>query len=309
MNSLYNLLSSFARSHGIKGKSPLCVVLVVTRHAQIQGLPLEPELMLTKRGGQVRGLGKAAVQKILAEHEIFRTLAEEGGRTSRGSIGNMKEYVEFLNGLARSGEVDLESVENFWIDRVKNFFASKPFSLRLDFSKSIRSVVRDLLLQAERRQKEGSGTMVLGTVLQHLVGAKLDLVLETEIEHRGASVKDEGAGYDADFLIEDAAIHVTTSPAEALLRKCKKNLDGGLRPIIITIEKGVTAAEMFADQRGVADRVDVFDGEQFLAGNLYELGGFGRDGRRTTAKNLIARYNKIVSECETDPGLRIEIST
>jgi hypothetical protein len=49
------------------------------------GLPLDPEKLLTKGGGQVLGLGKNLVQTILHRHGIERVLAAEGRRTSRNS--------------------------------------------------------------------------------------------------------------------------------------------------------------------------------------------------------------------------------
>lgn len=63
------------------------MALVVTKAARDLGLPLDPALLRTDEGGQVKDLGKAAVQNILAEYGISKVLAEEGGRTSRGSLG------------------------------------------------------------------------------------------------------------------------------------------------------------------------------------------------------------------------------
>ena len=77
------------------------MALVVTKTAKQNGLPLNPESLRTDEGGQVAGLGKAAVQSILEEYKITKVLAEEGGRTSRGSLGLMKTYVETLNELAK----------------------------------------------------------------------------------------------------------------------------------------------------------------------------------------------------------------
>ncbi len=59
-------------------KGGLCVALVVTETARTRGLPLEPEDLHTDEGGQVAGLGKAAVQKIIEAHGITKVLAEEG---------------------------------------------------------------------------------------------------------------------------------------------------------------------------------------------------------------------------------------
>jgi predicted RNA-binding protein with RPS1 domain len=306
--NLTEKLREFAKRNKMKGKGPLCVALVVTRHAKKLGLPLKPDELLTDAGGQVMGLGKSAVQAILNEHGIDRVLAEEGGRTSRGSVGNMRKYAAFLNELRSQGVVDLDAVEKWWIERVKEYFAEKPFVLRFDASKSLRAVIRDLLEQAERRQAQSPGATFVGTMLQHLVGAKLNLLLDTAIEHHGASVADEASGREGDFIVEDVAIHVTTSPSEALLRKCKRNLDNGLKPVIITTHRGSMVAEGLADQAGFGERLDIFEAEQFLAGNLYELGKFALVGRRTTAEQLVEAYNQIIDECETDPSLRIDVS-
>ncbi len=253
------------------------------------------------------GLGKFSVQSILKDHGINRVLAEEGGRTSRGSIGKMKIYAAFLNQLNEHGPLNLDEIESWWIDKVKDFFAQKPFVFRYDPSKSLRAVIRDLLNQAEKRQAQFKGSMFMGAMLQHLVGAKLNLLMDTPLTHHGASVADEVSGRQGDFIIEDVAIHVTVSPSEALMRKCRVNIDSGLRPVIITISKRIMLASGLAEDADLVDRLDIFEVEQFLAGNLYELGKFARFGRQATAEQLIQEYNSIVTECETDPSLRIEM--
>jgi hypothetical protein len=301
-------LADFAKENSFSNKGPLCVALVVTRHAAKKGLPLDPDSLLTHSEGQVIGMGKSSVQAILKEHGIDRVLAEEGGRTSRGSVRNMKKYVAFLNGLHSKQEIDLLRVEQWWIRMVSKHFAGKPFSLKFDASKSLRSVIRDLMFQAEKRQSQSGGYTIAGTMLQHLVGAKLNLLLNKRVEHHGASVADKSSRRDGDFLIEDVAIHVTTAPGEALIRKCSGNLNSGLKPMIITSQKGVAIAQGLAENAGVGDRIDIFDAEQFLAGNLYELGKFKSSGRKTTAKHLIDEYNSIIESCETDPSLCIELS-
>ena len=301
-------LKEFAQKKPMRGKGPLCVALVVTRHGKNLGMPLNPESLLTKGGGQVMGLGKSAVQSILRKHGIDRVLAEEGGRTSRGSVDNMRKYVAFLNDLHAENPIDFEQVEGWWIERIKEFFAGKPFDFRLDASKSLRAVIRDLLSQAERRQAHAKGSTFVGTMLQHLVGAKLNLLLDSPPKHHGANVADDVSGREGDFIVEDVAIHVTTSPSEALIRKCRRNLHNSMKPLIITTRRGVLLAEGLAEQGDMVDRLDVFEAEQFLAGNLYEIGKFAQDGRRTTAERLIFEYNAIINECETDPSLRINLA-
>ena len=154
---LQDALQAFVTEKNFKGKGPLCVALVVTQHARKIGLPLNSAQLITAGGGQVLGLGKGAVQNILNQHGIIRILAAEGGRTSRGSLGNMREYVAFLNALHANGLVDLDMIEGFWINRVHQFFAGKPFKIKLDTSRSLRKVIRDVLDQARERQKNSPG--------------------------------------------------------------------------------------------------------------------------------------------------------
>jgi hypothetical protein len=58
---------------------------------------------------------------------------------------------------------------------------------------------------------------------------------------------------------------------------------------------------------GLGDRIDIFEIEQFVALNLYEIGKFAADGRKTAVDDMVKRYNEIVDEFETDPSLRIEL--
>jgi hypothetical protein len=193
--------AQFAQEKRFKGKGPLCVALVVTQHAR-KGLPIDPESLITDGGGQVLGLGKGAVQNILNRHGMARVLAAEGGRTSRGSLNRMREYVAFLNGLAQHEAVNLDAIEEFWIEQVHAFFAGKPFKIRLDASRGLRTMIRGILQQAEDRQKNSPGMYYAGAVLQHLVGAKLDCTLgEGQFEHHSFSTSDQQSGRVGDFVI------------------------------------------------------------------------------------------------------------
>lgn len=302
-------LSRFAADQNIASKGPLSMVLVITRRASGCELPLDEDMFVTKRAGQVAGLGEGAVQQILAEHGITRVLAKEGGRTSRGNMGRMQAYVRFLNDLAADGLLDFDLIEAWWIARVRDYFAGQPLQLRADPALSLRRVIADLMGSARERQAECPGTMVEGAVMQHLVGAKLQICFpDAVIDHRGFSVADEAGGVGADFAIGDAAIHVTTAPTDALLAKCRTNLANGLRPVIITTKGGVYAAEAFASSAGIPDRVDMLDIEQFLATNVYEWSGFEQSARTTSLDELIATYNNIIDSCETDPSLKIAMA-
>ena len=308
MSNLKTRLLDYQKAHKLTTKGKLASILYVSRLAKQRGLPLDSAILVADSKGQVQGLGKTAVQTILKDYGITRVLAEEGGRTSRGSLGNMHEYVSFLNQLSKEEIADPEVIEAWWVDRVQDFFTAQPFVLRYDTSKSLRTMVRDLLAQAIKRQKENPGTQYAGAVLQHLVGAKLSFVLpDGTLEHHGFSVSDSVSARGGDFVIDDVVIHVTTAPGEALMRKCAANLSSGCRPIIVTVHTSMPAAESLADIQGISGRVDMLEAEQFIATNLYELSLFKTAERKITVVKLVDRYNQIVEDCETDPSLKVTL--
>lgn len=301
-------LTDFCDHFSVRTKGPLCVALVVTQHARRLGLPLQADKLLTPKGGQVSGLGRDAVQRILNRHGITRLLAKEGGRTSRGSIDNMRQYVAFLNKLHRDALVDLDEIETFWVERVREFFAAQPLKIRIDPSKALRNVVSDILAQAEERQRESTGTHYAGAVLQHLVGAKLDCTFDPgKVNHNSFSTSDSQTRRPGDFLLGAAAIHVTTSPSEAVIVRCQENLDNGLNPVLITTRRGLPVAEGLAHNADCADRVEFFEIEQFVATNLCETAQFEAPNRRLAVTDLVDRYNEIIDDVETDPSMKIEV--
>ena len=307
MTSLEKALVQFRDANSLKSKGQLAVMLHITRLGIENGLPLDPEALRTDKEGQVKGLGKGRVQNILKDYGITRVLAEEGGRTSRGSLGNASDYVGFLNALHAEKQADVPAIEKWWVARVQDYFSGKPFTLKFDPSKSLRSIVSDLLAQAVKRQKDNPGTTYAGTVLQHLVGAKLDLILPEgkRVQHHGANVADSPTSRAGDFVIDNAAIHVTTTPTEALVRKCKANIEAGLRPIIITIVESRAGVESLAKGFGIEGRIDVIEIEQFIATNIMEWSKFNGPQHKGEVARLISAYNNIICMCETDPSLQV----
>ncbi|MCX6964060.1 MAG: DUF4928 family protein [Verrucomicrobia bacterium] len=308
MNRVHEFLDALAvRQKKFLHKGGLCIGLVVTRTAQLEGLPLDALALLTNEGGQVRGLGKAAVQSILAEFGITKTLAEEGGRTSRGSLGLMQAYVVALN-QANKGRspLDLEKVMVWWIEKVRLHFSSDGPKFHFDTAKSVSANLAGILSQAHEIQKNSGGANYVGAMLQHLVGAKLDIVLgPASIRHHSHSTADGPTGRNADFEINGVAVHVTTHPTEALIRKAADNLQSGLKPIIVTLADGVEGALFLLKGTEWRDRIDIMDAAQFLTANIYERSLFKVGECKSTIQTILERYNQIVEECETDPVLKI----
>lgn len=252
----------------------------------------------------MKGLGRSAVQAILSDYGITKILAEEGGRTSRGSMGLMKSYLAFLNQYTKPE--DLDAIEAWWIEQVKAYFNAKPFRFNIDNSKTISNAISYLIMQAEKRQADNPGTTYVGALLQHLVGAKLATAMPgIAMEYHGYAVADDSTSRNGDFHIHDAIIHVTTFPQEALIRKCLRNLEDSKRPIIVTNARGFPVADSLLENIGVRERVDTYEITQFLSINVNELSLFNSGNYRKTISDILTKYNEIVELVETDPSLKI----
>jgi hypothetical protein len=213
----------------------------------------------------------------------------------------------FLDEVAAESPSLLEEIEKWWVERTVEYFNTEPFNLRFDESKNLSSMLEDLLEQALKRQQQSPGRTYVGAVLQHLVGAKLELALpDNKIEHHGYSVADK-TERSGDFDVADVSIHCTTTPQESLLLKCLANIRSGKRPLILTRGKMIGSAEELARSVGIADRVEILDVLQFVTMNLYELSLSKAVQRQVTIENLANKYNEIVTKCEADRSLQIRL--
>ncbi len=297
----------FRLDYGVTTKGSLSLVVQLTDALKRRERPWRPQDFLTGEQGQVSGLGGPNLKKILARHGVTRTLATEGGRTSRGNMGLMIKYVEFMNELADQGDIDYTAVEAYWVEQVKNYFNNQPFTLSSDTSHTIATNLEDLFDQARKRQLQNPGTQYLGTLLQHLVGAKLSTIMPSDtLEPHGASVADTPTGRSGDFVIKDTVIHCTTAPGEPLILKCKANIKAGAHPVIITLFERVRTTLDLATDAGLGGKVEVWDIQQFLSANISERSLFDGGLRNLRIAEIVASYNEIVDKVETDPSFRIE---
>lgn len=107
-------------------------------------------------------------------------------------------------------------------------------------------------------------------------------------------------------MLGDVVIHVTTAPTESLIQKCKKNIEAGLRSVIVTIAESRAGIESLAKNANIENRIDVIEAEQFIATNILEWSHFRNNDSKTEILRLIAAYNRLVDAHETDLGLRID---
>ena len=111
-----------------------------------------------------------------------------------------------------------------------------------------------------------------------------------------------------DFFINNTVIHVTTSPSENLLQVCQSNIQQGHSPLIVTTANGIVTIQTLTAGTPLENRIETVELEQFLVVNLAERAAFDPASRKVTVEHLLDAYNRIIDDCETDPGLKIEIA-
>ena len=115
-------LKAFQTENHVFTKEPLSFVVQFTRLAENRAFPLRAGDFRTGGKGQIAGLGGANLRKILKEYGIHQQLSAEGGRTSRGNMGLMIKYVEFLNAWNEEEAVDFQAAERYWVEQVREYF-------------------------------------------------------------------------------------------------------------------------------------------------------------------------------------------
>src|SRR5699024_1245159 len=145
-------------------------------------------------------------------------------------------------------------------------------------------------------------------VLQHLVGAKLELRFPGEDVGRDrATTADQQTDREGDFQIGTTAFHVTVSPMEKLIDRCRQNLRSGYRPVILTPTSRLLAARQMVENVGHLDRIGVQSAEDYIGTNIEELSTYDVDEIRQGLSALIFTYNDRIHEVESDHSLMIEI--
>jgi hypothetical protein len=309
-------LEEFRQTHAVFRKGGLSVVLFLTRKAQTEGLRISLESLRTERQGQVAGLGRSAIKRILADYGIQKPLASEAGRTSRGSLGLAEEYTRFLNDLFASGRLGrndadineaLKRAEAWWIDRVNDYFNTRRFELEVRPELSVAQIISNLLADAKGRQRALPGSTIEGAVLHHLIGTKLALKYgDDRVPPRSYSTADAPTQTAADYVVGSISFHVTTSPSEGLMEKCRANIGSRLRPVVIVPSARLPAAQQIAEMAGILERVEIYGAEQFLSANIYEKAGLGETDPGEELETLKDKYNERVALVETDLSLQIE---
>ncbi|STB68497.1 Uncharacterised protein [Citrobacter freundii] len=282
--------------------------LIVSR-MMADGIPITDSRLYSDGKSQVRGLSGSTISKILELHGETRIFTREGGRTSRGTIYLAAAFRDVLNNTQVHGKDPVDTVfvstrlEAFFTQCVRrDYFDKQRISVDLDYSKPVSTVVCDILRAAAERSDKPTGT-----VLQHLIGAKLQLRFpEIEIGNERANAADLQTFREGDFQVGTTAFHVTTAPMEKLISRCIENKRSGYRPVILTLESKVIAARQMADNVDMSEQISVQAAETFIGNNIEEIAVYDGDKIREGLARLVRTYNTRIETIETDKSLMID---
>ena len=198
----------------------------------------------------------------------------------------------------------INSLQAAMVERIQaDFFDKQRLRIEYRSDEPTSVAVRQLLEAASRR-----GGNATGAVAQHVVGAALCLHYpDMAIGNHSYTTADEQTGRVGDFVVENAALHVTTAPGEALMRKCSANLALDVLPIVLTLRERIAAAEGLAGNFDIADLISVRNVVDFVADAVDIPAQYQRGRMSTRLRGLLETYNTRVAAAEPDPSLQVEI--
>ncbi|MBF57121.1 MAG: hypothetical protein CME80_05285 [Halomonas sp.] len=294
--------------NGAMNTNVMNVGLAVSRMVA-DGLPISNERLFSKGKSQVRGLSGSTIAKILETHGETRLFTREGGRTSRGTVHLAEQFRDILNDITPFHSEGLPTIdisfllEDFFTKCVRiDYFDKQTITVDIDPTKPVSAIVTDILNAAAERSDKPSGA-----VLQHLIGAKLQLRFpEIEIGLDQANAADMQTDREGDFQVGTTAFHVTIAPMEKLISRCVENRRAGYRPVILTPESRVLAARQMAENVGMPNQISVQAAEVFIGTNIEEIAIYDGDKIREGVARLIRSYNDRIESIEVDKSLMIK---
>lgn len=151
-----------------------------------------------------------------------------------------------------------------------------------------------------------------GAILQHLVGAKLELRYKSNnkinIEHNKSATADVQTNRKGDFDLGNSVIHVTKSPTTDHFKKALQNAESGRITYLLIPEDRMGTADLAKDiDSNYRAKVNVYSVEQFISQNIDELSLFQKEISLSNLKELLDTYNNLIEQYENDSSLKIVI--
>ena len=119
------------------------------------------------------------------------------------------------------------------------------------------------------------------------------------------TVGDRQQSGDADFQVGLFVYHVAILPSVELIDKCRRNLEKGLQPIILTPGRFLERTKGMAAARGIERRLNVWAIEDFVTQKIVEIVGDSGLCYAEVFGEIVATYNRSVERDGLPPKLAI----
>lgn len=245
----------------------------------------------TRSGTQLKNAGEALGRKILKRFGItLKVRLGEFGRTSRGgppAAGRLMQMLESLHLEALSLDERnklLLFLQELMVRDLLTLMERNTQLIETTSTTTLEKMISDVLVNVPK--------IASGAVAQHLVGAKLTLRFpELVITNDVTAAADAPTNRPGDFLIEDAALHITLSPQNAVFEKCIQNLNEGYIVYLLVSEKSLETAKRKAENYGIKDQIVIKSIESFISQNIDEIAQFSKEKLDIEKRALIQTYN------------------
>lgn len=291
---------------GLPAKGTVAAALHVLERLKVE-FDLDVQCHLAKKGAQIAGLSGKRVSQLLLLFGEERTLSAVGGRSNRGTPGDIAALLQMIHGLNLSNEnkATREHILTLMQEHLVRVHICKYFAIRrvkavFNANSATSTAITSIIDDARHSGKAGA-------VAEHLVGAKLALRFpHIVVRNKGYAVKDQQHGFAGDFEIGTTVFHVTMSPMPELFTKLRDDIASGRRVYLIVPAEKVEGSRQNADTIGT-DRIEVVAVETFIATNIDEMAEFDGNTLRSGFRRLLMKYNDRVAEVEVDNSLLIDI--
>ncbi|MEM1322252.1 MAG: DUF4928 family protein, partial [Bacteroidota bacterium] len=248
----------------------------------------------------------------LQRSDLKPTSGGEAGRTSTGTKRAGLGIIQIINSITNNadkesittlGKSAVDLLNNLVIEQLDQHLSLGGIEIKYQQNETIGAYVSKLINFKSHKP---------GAILQHLIGAKLELRYkdnhDIKIIHHKSSTADIQTQRLGDFDLGNSVIHVTKSPTIGHFHKAYQNATAGRTTYVLIPENKLGTVSLALDiDENYTNKVNIYSIEQFISQNIDEMSLFQKEISLDNLKQLLQLYNDLINKFENDPSLKIII--
>ncbi|WP_373512576.1 DUF4928 family protein [Persicitalea sp.] len=248
----------------------------------------------------------------LGRADLIPKSGGEAGRTSTGTKRAGLDMIKIVNSvvynapnslLREYGLASVRVLNNLVLNKLDEHEALGGIEVNYSSNETIGSFISKIINTSSSNS---------GAILQHLVGAKLELRYRNNsnviVSHNKASTADFQTKRRGDFDLGNSVIHVTKSPNLDHFTKALENAKSGRTTYLLIPSDRMGISDLTKDlDPSYRSKVNIYSIEQFISQNLDELSEFKREISINNLEILLKKYNELIDIYENDSSLKIVI--